>query len=123
VKDSRESDQNEISYFGSPDPNVSGKVDLVRREASMIDREPKKGGEVNVLAEDIELFEVKYLDATTGLWTETWDSSQATGQPARLPYEVKLTLGLKGGAEGKTVTFTTKVVVPIQTPLSFAVAR
>jgi general secretion pathway protein J len=123
VKDSRESDQNEISYFGSPDPNVSGKVDLARREAATIDREPKRGGEVNVLVEDIELFEVKYFDATTGMWTETWDSSQATGQPGRLPFEVKLTLALKGGAEGKPITFTTKVAIPIQTPLSFAVAR
>jgi len=123
VKDSRESDQNEISYFGSPDPNVSGKTDLARRESPMIDREPKKGGEVNVLAEDIESFEVKYLDATTGMWTETWDSSQATGQPGRLPFEIRLSLSMKSATEGKPVTFTTKVMIPIQAPLTFAVAR
>jgi general secretion pathway protein J len=123
VKDSHESDQNEISYFGSPDPNVSGKTDLARREAIMIDLEPKRGGEVNVLAEDIESFELRYLDATTGMWTDTWDSSQSTGQPGRLPFEIKITLTLKGGADGKPVTFTTKVAMPMQAPLSFAIPR
>jgi general secretion pathway protein J len=123
VKDAHESDQNEVSYFGSPDPNVSGKVDLARREAATIDLEPKRGGEVNVLAEDIESFELRYLDATTGMWTETWDSSQATGQPGRLPFEIKITLALKSGVDGKPVTFTTKVAMPMQAPLNFALAR
>jgi general secretion pathway protein J len=123
VRDSHETDQNEISYFGSPDPNVSGKVDLARREAAMIDLEPKRGGEVNVLAEDIDLFDVKYLDATTGMWTETWDSSQSTGQLGRLPYEIKLTLVLKGGADGKPITFTTKMSMPMQAPLSFGIPK
>ena len=122
-RDSHESNQNEISYFGSPDPNSPGKVDLARREASIIDLEPKKGGEVNVMVEDIESFELKYLDSTTGLWTETWDSSQATGQLNRLPFEVKISLSLKGGADGKPVNFVTKVTIPMQTPLSFAVAE
>jgi general secretion pathway protein J len=122
-KDSRESDQNEISYFGSPDPNVSGKTDLVRREATMVDLEPKRGGEVNVLVEDIESFNLKYLDATTGMWTDTWDSSQVTGQPGRLPFEIKITLALKSGADNKPVTFTTKVPMPMQAPLSFALPK
>jgi general secretion pathway protein J len=123
VKDARESDQNEISYFGSPDPNVPGKIDLARREATMIDREPKRGGEVNVLVEDIELFDLKYLDPISGMWTETWDSSQAIGQPGRLPFEVKITLALKTGAESKPITFTTKMQMPMQAPLNFALAK
>jgi general secretion pathway protein J len=120
VRDSHESDQNEISYFGSPDPNVSGKIDLARRESAVIDLEPKRGGEVNVLVEDIDSFDVKYLDATTGLWTETWDTTQATGQLGRLPFQVKLTLVLKGGPGAQPVTFTTKVAMPMQAALSFA---
>jgi general secretion pathway protein J len=120
VRDSHESDQNEISYFGSPDPNVSGKIDLARRESSIIDVEPRRGGEVNVLVEDIDSFDVKYFDATTGMWTETWDTTQATGQLGRLPFEVKINLVLKGGIGGQPVTFTTKVAMPMQAALSFA---
>jgi len=123
VRDAHESDQNELSYFGSPDPKVSGKLDLARRESPIIDLEPRRGGEVEVLAEDIDHFEVRYLDATTGLWTESWDSSQAIGQPNRLPFEIKLTLALKGGLENKPITFVTKVAMPMQAPLSFAVPR
>jgi general secretion pathway protein J len=122
MKDSHE-DQNGSPHFGSPDPNVSGKNDLARRESATIDLEPKRGGEVNVLAEDIDLFDVRYLDATTGMWVETWDSSQAIGQPGRLPFEIKITLALKGGPEGKPLTFTTKMTMPMQAPLSFALAK
>jgi general secretion pathway protein J len=123
VRDSHESDQNELSYFGSPDPEVSGKIDLARREAAIIDIEPTRGGEVNVLAEDIDLFDLKYLDPTSGLWNDTWDSSQTIGQPNRLPLQVKITLALKGGADGKPVLFETKVPLAMQAPLSFAVPR
>jgi general secretion pathway protein J len=123
LRDSHESDQNELSYFGSPDPNVSGKMDLARRESPLIDLEPKRGGEVNVLVDDIDLFDVKYLDPTTGLWTDSWDSSQATGQPGRLPLQIKITLVLNGGADGKPVTFVTKVPMPMQLPLNFALPR
>jgi general secretion pathway protein J len=123
VRDSHESDQNEISYFGSPDPAVSGKIDLVRREDTIIDLEPKRGGEVQVIAEDIESFHLQYLDAQTGLWTETWDSSQISGQPNRLPFEIKISLTMKGGTPEKPIAFLTKLTMPMQAPLSFAVPR
>jgi general secretion pathway protein J len=123
VRDSHESDQNELSYFGSPDPNSSGKTDLARREAAIIDLLPAKGGEVNVLAEDIDLFDVKYLDPTSGLWNDTWDTSQLIGQPNRMPLQVKITLAVNGGANGKPVFFVMKVPLPIQAPLAFAVPR
>jgi general secretion pathway protein J len=123
VNDSHESDQNELSYFGSTDPNGSGKVDLVRREASIIDLLPTRGGEVLVLAEDIDLFDLKYLDPTSGLWNDTWDTSQLIGQPNRLPLQVKVTLALNGGINGKPVLFVTKVPMSMQAPLAFAVPR
>jgi general secretion pathway protein J len=123
ARDSHESDQNEISYFASPDPDVPGKVDLARRESTIIDLEPKRGGEVNVLVDDIEQFSVKYLDPTTDLWTDTWDSSQVSGQPGRLPFEVKLTLVLKGGAANRPIRFVSKVELPMQAAISFAVPR
>ncbi len=122
VRDSHESDQNELSYFGSSDPKVSGKTDLVRREAPIIDIEPRRGGEVNVLVEDIDLFDLKFLDPMTSQWLETWDTSQATGQPNRLPLEVKITLVLKG-VDGKPIQFMTKVRLPMLAPLNFATPR
>jgi general secretion pathway protein J len=121
------SDQIEVSYFASDDPERSGTYDLVRRTSEYPDEEPDKGGRVEVLATDIDLFQLEYLDATTGLWTETWDTTQATGQTNRMPLQVRVRLVLKQGSRttsdrGRgTLKFETTVAIPIQQPLSFAV--
>ncbi|HYQ18720.1 MAG TPA: type II secretion system protein, partial [Polyangiaceae bacterium] len=48
-KNSHVSDQCELSYFGSPNPDGSGTNDLVRRIDTEIDLEPTKGGRIDVL--------------------------------------------------------------------------
>ena len=65
-RDAHESDQAEVGYFVVPDKDVPGKMDLVRREQTPIDFEPLKGGIVNVVAEDIEQFELRYLTRLRG---------------------------------------------------------
>jgi general secretion pathway protein J len=122
-RDVNESDQAEVGYFASQDPDVSDKWDLARREQTPIDLEPLKGGIIDVIAEDIQEFDLRYLDPTTGQWLETWDSVQTTGQPNRLPLEVKIRLVLKGVGDGSPYEFATKVFIPIQQPLSFAIPR
>ena len=122
-KEAKESDQCEVGYFASQNPDAPEKTDLVRREQTPMDIEPKKGGVVNVLAEDIELFDIRYLDPLTGSWLESWDTQQLTGQLNRLPLEVKITLTLKGVPNGTPSIFTTKVILPMQAPLSFGIPR
>jgi general secretion pathway protein J len=122
-RDAHESDQAEVGYFALQDPNVEGKMDLVRREQTPIDLYPVKGGMPEVIAEDIEEFDVRYLDPTTGVWNETWDSTQVTGQPNRLPLAVSVRLVLKGVGDGPPYAYTTKVFLPIQQPLSFGIPR
>jgi len=125
-RDSHSSDQCELSYFGSPNPDNSGQVDLARRIDTEIDLEPDKGGRVEVLATDIDLFDLQYLDAQTGQWQESWDTSQSTGQPDRLPLQVRIILVLNGGARAAadrgrgTIRLVTKVGLPILQPLTFA---
>jgi general secretion pathway protein J len=116
----RESDQNELSYFGSPDPSNSSKIDLARREQAVVDYDPQRGGTVQVLVEDIELFDLKFLDPVSGLWTDSWDSNNATAQYNRLPAQVRITLQLKGRPGVRPVRLEQKVTVPMQTPLMFA---
>jgi len=120
---SRESDQNELSYFGSVDPKKPNKTDLARREQAIIDYEPQRGGVVQVLVEDIELFDLKFLDPLSGLWINSWDSSQGIGQPNRLPMMVRMTLSLK--ASGKVAAFrlTQKVPIAMTTPLNFGIPK
>jgi general secretion pathway protein J len=122
-RDAKESDQAEIGYFVLPDPDKDGKMDLVRREQSPPDMDPQRGGVVSVICEDIESFDVRYFDPTTGQWIESWDSTQVTGQQNRLPYEVKITLVLKNVPNGVKTTYITKLVIPIQKPLQFGIPQ
>lgn len=114
-----ESDQNELSYFGVRNPDTGG-IDLVRRESRYIDEDPTHGGVVQVLAEDVDSLDIRYLDPVTGEWLDTWDSSQPAGQLGRLPSQVWITLVLVGGPAG-TTTFQTKVPIAMMTPLNFAI--
>ncbi|MBX3193282.1 MAG: general secretion pathway protein GspJ [Labilithrix sp.] len=123
TKEAKESDQCEIGYFVVKDPDHDDKMDLVRREQSPIDADLKRGGVVNVLAEDVELFDIRYLDPLTGQWLESWDTTQATGQLNRLPIEVRVSLTLKGVKNTPPFKFTTKFIVPMVQPLSFGIPR
>jgi general secretion pathway protein J len=120
-RNTHESDQNEISYFASKDPDAD-KTDLARREAKTLDLEPTKGGVVAVLAEDIESFDLQYLDPITGEWQDSWDSSQPAGQLGRLPSQVWITLVLKGGIGDQPLKLETKTPLGMQVPLAFGLA-
>jgi len=129
-RNSHVSDQCELSYFGSSNPDQSGVTDLARRVSTTLDLEPRKGGRVEVLATDIDLFDLQYLDPMTGSWVDTWDTTQTlTGQPARLPLQVRIVLVLNGGTrEGaargqQSIRLVTKVSPPIQNGLNFAVMQ
>jgi general secretion pathway protein J len=120
---SHESDQAEIGYFVAPDPDVDGKMDLVRREQTPADMDPKKGGIVSVMCEDVDKFDVKYLDPMTSMWVEAWDTTQALGQQSRLPIEIRITLGLKHVPAGVPPLYTTKFMMPMQSPLTFGIPQ
>lgn len=121
----RESDQVEITYFGSEDPDESNVTDLARRSA-FPDEDPDKGGKVEVLATDIDLFELSYLDPLTGRWRDEWDSTSVLGKKGQLPYQVKIVLVLNGGSRNREdssrgrIRLVSKVTPQIQDPLSFA---
>jgi general secretion pathway protein J len=118
-RDSHESDQNELGYFLSRDPD-SNKYDLVRRESKYIDEYPTKGGIVQVLAEDVETFTLEYFEPITGEWVDAWDSTQVSGQPDRLPLAVKVTVVLNGGPGDEPLTLRTKIPIAAQLALDFA---
>ncbi len=120
---SHESDQAEVGYFASRDPDVEGKMDLVRREQTPADMDAKRGGVVNVLCEDIESFDVRYLDPITAQWVETWDTTQALGQQNRLPLEIRITLVMKHVPVGIDATYTTKFMMPMVAPLTFGIPQ
>jgi len=126
-KNSHESDECELSYFGMSDRKQSGVTDLVRRISPRLDAKPDKGGRVELLATDIDLFKLRYLDPLTGMWTETWDSTDTVSHTNQMPVYVHVKLVLNGGRRSfvgrgqGTLTFETKVPVQMYQPLSFAI--
>jgi len=91
-RDAHESDQNELSYFLMDHPDEPNQRVLVRREQNRPDDDPQTGGAVQIMVEDVLEFDMEYLDGTTGLWTDTWDTREVNAQPNRLPVQVKITL-------------------------------
>lgn len=125
-RDSSESDQAELSYFGSPNPEDLGVTDLARRISPRLDVYPERGGRVDVLATDIDLFDLRYLDPMSGEWLESWDTTQTTGQPGRLPLQVRVILVLNSGERKdrnrgrEPVRLVAKIPINIQRALTFA---
>lgn len=120
LKDAHESDQCELSFFTNSNPKKSGQLDLARREQTIIDDQPGKGGVSQVMVDDIDTFALKYLDPMTGMWTETWDTTSIAGQPNRLPLQVEIYLVLKGGPAGEPIRLRTRTALSILQPLAFA---
>ena len=125
-KDSRETDQVEVSYFGIDNRSGSSGIDLARRSGVRPDLDPQHGGRVEILATDIDLFELEYLDPVSATWSDSWDSTQASGQLNRLPLQVRVTLVLNGGQRARSdggrgrIRLMTTIAIPIQKPLNFA---
>lgn len=94
-RDAHESDQNELSYFLTENPNQRDQLVLARRQQSRIDHDPQTGGTIQVLVEDVVDFQAEYLDPNTNLWTNSWDTQNLTNQPNRLPAQVKLMLTVR----------------------------
>jgi general secretion pathway protein J len=126
-KNSHESDQCELSYFGSSNLKDPGVTDLVRRVSARPDAKPDKGGRIDLLATDIDLFRLKFLDPLTGLWADTWDSNDTVSHLNQLPIYVHVKLVLNGGRRASagrgqgTMQFETKVPLYMYQPLSFAI--
>jgi general secretion pathway protein J len=126
-KNSHESDQCELSYFGLSDKKQSGVTDLVRRISPRLDTKPDKGGRIEVLATDIDLFKLRYLDPLTGQWLEAWDSTDTVTHTNQLPIYVHVKLVLNGGRRAfvgrgqGTLRFETKIPIQMYQPLTFAI--
>ncbi len=92
-RDSRESDQTEITYWTVDDPEADRAMVLMRREAPRIDQEPEKDGSIAPIAYGVRAFDLSYLDHQSAEWRSEWDSTGAD-TPSRLPRAVRVTLTL-----------------------------
>jgi general secretion pathway protein J len=94
-RNSRESDQAEVTIWGERDPENSDAWVLLHREGPRIDHEPDKDGVVLPLAHGVRRLDLRYLDNTTNEWVEEWNSL-GVDTPNRLPRAVEILLVLLG---------------------------
>lgn len=123
-RDAHESDQCELAYFLTDDPEDSGKEVLARREQARIDDDPEDGGKGQVLIHDVEEFELEYLDPVTGEWLSSWDTTQGAMQPNRLPTQVRISVTVPNvRGKGPSQTFVTRAALPLTYALNHAIYR
>ena len=120
-RNAHESDQNELSFFVANDPKDSTKRVLARREQRRVDNDFTKGGQSQILVEDIRKFELSFFDPLTSEWAPTWDTTQTSMQPNRLPMQAKILLTVPSvTGKGPDQTFGTRTNLPITYALNFA---
>lgn len=115
-RDADESDQSEVSYFVTADRQERTMDNLVRRESSRVDEDPRHGGTVLVLVEDVAEFDVTFYDPQAQEWVEYWDTTSLDGQPDRLPAFAKIVL-VTNEANRRTARYVEKVSFPIENPV------
>lgn len=119
-RDAHESDQNELSYFVTDHPDGGRKV-LARRMQRRPDDEITRGGEVQILVDDVLDFELEYLDPDSRQWSTSWDARPAGREANRLPVQVKILLTVKNGPGGEErETYGTRVSIPLRFGLNAA---
>jgi general secretion pathway protein J len=115
-RNSRESDQAVVSFYGENAPRGEGKR-IVRRESPLIrnkdDNLDKDKGQKLVLTEGVEKLNLEYWDTEKQDWVDEWDST-AVERRDKLPDRVKITLKMTGRsrrAGGKEEEFVTQARV------------
>lgn len=120
-RDAKESDQNEISYFVTEDPDAPGSRVLARRQQNRIDEDPTRGGKSQILVRGVEEFNVEYFDPQLSEWVEEWASDDRFRQPNRLPTQVRFRLTVTDPTRpGKSQTFGTRATIPLTYALNHA---
>ncbi|MHB1844835.1 MAG: type II secretion system protein GspJ, partial [Deltaproteobacteria bacterium] len=117
VENALESDQSVIAYrlVESQDPARAGQYDLVRREKTVLDDEPDRGGDEEVLCENVQGLRFRYWDATKSEWVEDWNTHDVE-RANTLPFRVQI--GLVVGDPGTTgVLYSTQAEIFMPQPM------
>ncbi len=117
---SHEGDACEVGYSLGERRGSNGRgFDLLRREQARIDTDPQHGGIIDVLVPGVRRFELKYYDATSQQWVDQWDTTQAAGQPGRLPAVVRVLIAIEEGERMQERVYSTETPLIMTRVLTF----
>jgi general secretion pathway protein J len=123
-RNAHESDQNELGYYVTQDPEEAGQDVLARREQRRVDDDLEKGGQIQILIANVKTFELAFLDPLTNEWSDTWDTTQVGMQPNRMPAQAKILVTVPNlSGAGPDQVFGTRTFFPNTYALNFTLYR
>ncbi|HET9157462.1 MAG TPA: type II secretion system protein GspJ [Myxococcaceae bacterium] len=106
--DAKESDQMVVEYFTKSAPTPGGgaaRLNLIRREDSILDDRMDRGGTEDVLIENVKRIDFAYWDSDKKDWVDEWDTRRLE-KKSILPVRVRITISAmdETGREARYVT-------------------
>lgn len=98
LKDTKESDLAEVTYFLETQEEGGGLYSLKKRDKSPLDAEPGEKGRVMVLMDGVKEFNLRYYDPVKAEYAEEWDTTKLD-YANKLPRAVEITLVLQDPAD------------------------
>lgn len=115
-RDTRESDQSLVSYYGENDPVELSQTNLVRREKVRLSGDSGEGGAVEILLPDVESVHFDMWDESKQDWVEEWNCQQIE-RLNQLPRLIRIRVVVRG-EDGKEQPFSTVARLFVNKPLS-----
>ena len=91
IKDTKQSDQSEISYFVEPQEDNPGLFNLLKRQSSPLDSLPEEGGKTLIMMEGIKSFNLRYYSEGLNDWIAEWNSTSLEN-PHKMPKAVEIVI-------------------------------
>lgn len=115
--DSKQTDQAVVEYRVEPstDPERRGQRDLIRRVNPLVQGDIMRGGDEDVLFENIEALELAYWDSEREEWENEWDTRRVERMNV-LPTRVRVTLRAKD-ENGEDRRYTTQARIMLNAVL------
>ena len=91
--DAKESDQMVVEYFtkSAAGPGGQQRLNLMRREDSLLDDRMDRGGTEDVLVENVKRIDFAYWDSDKKDWVDEWDTRRIE-KKSILPVRVRITI-------------------------------
>jgi len=116
--DAKESDQMVVEYFTKtvPAPNGQSRMNLMRREDSLLDERMDRGGTEDILVENVKRIDFAYWDSDKKDWVDEWDTRRLE-KKSILPVRVRFSIYAldENGREARYVT-QTRIVLNTEIP-------
>ena len=116
--DAKESDQMVAEYYtkSAPGPGGQQRLNLMRREDSILDDRIDRGGTEDVLIENVKRIDFAYWDSDKKDWVDEWDTRRIE-KKSILPVRVRFSIYAldENGREARYVT-QTRIVLNTEIP-------